>query len=254
MAGIPRACWRTSGQAAILRRFRVPGCPPRPFVHSQSQHSMKRLFAEAIGTFILVFAGTGAVVANDSHGGTIGHPGVALTFGLAVMSVIYAIGKFSGAHINPAVTIAFCAAGRFEGRKVVPYVISQCVGAIAASAVLRFFYPEHSTLGSTLPANGVSEMHAFVFEVLLTLILMFVVLNVSTGASEVGVMAGAAIGSVVAFEAMFAGPICGASMNPARSLGPALLSGNVSTLWIYLLAPVVGAQLAIPCFRCTQDE
>ncbi len=214
---------------------------------------MKKLFAEALGTFILVFSGTGAIIANDSHGGTIGHPGIALTFGLTVMSVIYAIGKFSGAHINPAVTIAFWAAGRFEARRVVPYVASQFTGACAASVLLKLFYPLHATLGATLPGSGVTDLHAFGFEVILTLILMFVILNVSTGASEVGVMAGAAIGSVVAFEAMFAGPVCGASMNPARSLGPALLSGNLDTLWIYLLAPTIGALLAIPCYRCTQD-
>ena len=211
---------------------------------------MKKYTAEAIGTFCLVFAGTGAIVINDVSSQAITHVGIALTFGLVVMTMIYAIGDVSGAHINPAVTIAFCLANRFRGRDVAPYLIAQLVGALAASGLLRLLFSDHPHLGATLPA-GV-WWQSFVFEVVLTFMLMFVILNVSTGAKEKGIMAGAAIGGVVAFEAMFAGPICGASMNPARSIGPAIISGNLNHLWIYIVAPILGAVLAVPGCRCIQ--
>jgi aquaporin NIP len=213
---------------------------------------MKKYVAEAIGTFALVFAGTGAIVVNDVSQGAISHAGIALTFGLVVMAMIYAIGDVSGAHINPAVTIAFWVAKRFDGREVVPYIVAQLLGAFAASGVLRVLFLEHDTLGATLPAGP--WWQSFVFEVLLTFILMFVILNVSTGAKEKEIMAGAAIGGVVAFEAMFAGPICGASMNPARSIAPALMSSNLQHMWLYVVAPVLGALLAVPGCRCIQED
>ncbi len=205
--------------------------------------SWRKYLAEVVGTFALVFAGTGAIVINDVAGGTITHVGIALTFGLIVMAMIFAVGDVSGAHLNPAVTLAFCAARRFPGREVFPYVLSQCTGAIAASACLRILFLEHEKLGATLPA-GV-WWQSLVLEFILTALLMFVILSVSTGAKEKGIMAGTAIGAVVALEAMFAGPICGASMNPARSLGPALVSGHLEYLWIYLLAPSAGALFAV---------
>jgi MIP family channel proteins len=213
---------------------------------------MKKLAAEGFGTFALVFAGTGAIVINDVSGGAITHVGVALTFGLVVMAMIYAIGDVSGAHINPAVTLGFWAARRFPGKLVVPYVGSQLAGALAASSLLRMMFSDHATLGATLPAQSAAQ--SLVLEIVLTLILMFVILSVSTGAKEKGIMAGAAIGSVVAFEALFAGPISGASMNPARSIAPALVSGNWQHLWIYVLAPVAGAALAVIACRCCQSE
>jgi aquaporin Z len=213
---------------------------------------MKKYVAETIGTFALVFAGTGAIVVNDVSQGAISHAGIALTFGLVVMAMIYAIGDVSGAHINPAVTIAFWVAKRFDGRQVVPYIVAQLLGAFAASGVLRVLFLEHDTLGATLPTGP--WWQSFVFEVLLTFILMFVILNVSTGAKEKGIMAGAAIGGVVAFEAMFAGPICGASMNPARTVAPALISSNLEHMWLYVVAPVLGALLAVPGCRCIQED
>lgn len=213
---------------------------------------MSRYVAELIGTFALVFAGTGAIVVNDVAGGTVTHVGIAITFGLIVMSMIYAIGDISGAHINPAVTIAFAYADRFDRNQVFPYLLSQSLGALLASVLLRAMFWEHVDLGATLPA-GV-WWQSFVFEILLTFILMFVILNVSTGAKEKGIMAGAAIGGVVALEAMFAGPICGASMNPARSLAPAVVSGQLNYVWIYLVAPVLGALLAVPAFQCVQRD
>jgi aquaporin NIP len=212
---------------------------------------MKKLLAEFIGTFALVFAGTGAIVVNDASGGGVTHVGVALTFGLIVLAMIYAVGDISGAHFNPAVTSAFWVSGRFAGRQVLSYILSQCLGAIAASGTLHFLFPTHATLGATFPAG--SDLQSFVLELILALILMFVILNVSAGAKEKGVTAGIAIGAVIGLDAMFAGPICGASMNPARSLAPAIVSGHLEHLWIYLAAPVVGACLAVFACRGCQD-
>lgn len=206
-----------------------------------------RLIAEGIGTFTLVFAGTGAIVTNALSHGAVTHPGIALTFGLVVMAVIYAIGDISGAHINPAVTIGFWTAGRFPRRSVLPYIASQCAGAVAASSTLRVLFPNAPTLGATVPAG--SALQSFALESILTFLLMFVILNVSIGAKEKGIMAGAAVGAVVALEALFAGPISGASMNPARSFGPALLSGHIDALWLYLFGPVAGAAAAVPACR-----
>jgi MIP family channel proteins len=204
---------------------------------------MRKLAAEAFGTFALVFAGTGAVVVNDVSGGTVTHVGVALTFGLVVLAMIYAVGDVSGCHLNPAVTIGFFAARRFEGRHVVPYIACQCAGAGLASVSLWAMFPTHPTLGATLPSGAAGQ--SFVMEAVLTLILMFVILSVSSGSKEKGVLAGVAVGAVIALEALFAGPVSGASMNPARSLAPAVVSGRLDHLWIYLTAPVVGAVVAV---------
>lgn len=210
---------------------------------------MKPLFAEAFGAFALVFAGTGAIVINDVSGGAITHVGIALVFGLVVMAMIYAVGDVSGAHLNPAVTLGFWAARRFPGRSVLPYLLSQLAGAFGASGLLRLLFV-HPTLGATLPAGSAGQSLAL--ELVLTLILMFVILSVSTGSKEKGVMAGAAIGAVVAFEALFAGPISGASMNPARSLAPAIVSGRTDQLWVYLIGPIAGAVAAVLTCRCSQ--
>ena len=213
---------------------------------------IKKYIAEYIGTFILVFAGTSAIVVNDISGGVITHVGVSLVFGLAVSAMIYTLGDVSGAHINPAVTIAFWHANRFPGKEVISYVLSQVLGAISASMVVSLLFARHQTLGATLPSG--SSMQSFILEMLLTFMLMLTIINVATGSKEKGVVAGVAIGSVVALEALFAGPISGASMNPARSMGPALLSGQIGDLWIYLLAPVIGACLAIVCCRCIREK
>ena len=211
---------------------------------------MNRYFAEGIATFVLVFVGCGAIIVNDLYGGMLGHLGVNTVFGLVVMALIYSTGNISGTHINPAVTLGFFFAGRFPGASVMPYITAQVTGALIAAAMLRFLFPEHGTLGATLPAMPVAS--AFVIEVVISFVLMFVVLNVSTGHMEKGIMAGAAVGGVVAMNALFAGQLTGASMNPARSLGPALLSWNVEMLWIYLTAPVLGMFLAWPACCWTQ--
>ena len=207
----------------------------------------KKVFAEFLGSYLLVFCGTGAIVIDSvSHGG-VGSLGIALTFGGVVMAIIYSIGDVSGAHINPAVTLAFALAGKLPKHLILPYWVSQFAGGIAASLTLALLFPSADTLGQTNPAGPV--MQSFVLELILTFFLMFVIIQVATGSKEQGLMAGIAIGTVVFIEAAFAGPICGASMNPARSLGPAVVSGDLSMLWIYLIAPVVGALGAIGIWK-----
>ena len=205
---------------------------------------MKKYWAELLGTFFLVFAGTGAIVINAESHGAISHVGIALVFGLAVLALIYTFGDISGAHFNPAVTTAFAMAGRFPWVEVPRYLSAQLVGALAASSLLRALFPLQTLLGSTLPAG--SAVQSLVLETILTNFLMIVILSVSTGAKEKGITAGIAIGAVIALEALFAGPICGASMNPARSIGPALVSGHLESLWIYVTGPLAGAILAVP--------
>jgi aquaporin Z len=208
---------------------------------------MRNYVAELIGTFALVFCGTGAVVIDQQMGGAVTHVGIAITFGLIVMSMIYSLGNISGAHLNPAVSIAFTIAGRFSAKQLPGYIISQLVGALLASFTLKFLFPANDFLGATIPAG--SEMQSFILELILTFFLMLVIVNVAVGSKEQGMFAGVAIGSVVALEAMFAGPICGASMNPARSMAPAIVSGHLGHLWIYIVAPIAGAALAIPTWK-----
>jgi aquaporin Z len=168
------------------------------------------------------------------------------------MAMIYSFGDISGAHLNPAVTCGFVAARRMNAVEGIRYIAAQSAGAIAASATMRMLFPHNATLGMTQPAGP--AMQSFVLEFLLTAILMLVILNVSVGAQEKGITAGIAIGGVIALEAMFAGPISGASMNPARSLGPALIANNFAGLWIYLTAPVAGALLAVPLCICVREK
>lgn len=206
---------------------------------------MKKLLAELLGTFTLVFAGTGAIVINSASQGVITHAGIALVFGFVVLAMIHTFGDVSGAHLNPAVTLAFAAAGRLAWKQAPGYLAAQAAGALAASSLLHFLFPQDSTfLGATLPAGG--QTQSFVLEAVLTGILMLTILSVSTGAKEKGVTAGIAVGAVIALEALFAGPVSGASMNPFRSLAPALVSGHLDHLWIYLAAPVLGALAAVP--------
>ncbi|MDG2014505.1 MAG: MIP family channel protein [Pirellulaceae bacterium] len=206
--------------------------------------NIHKYIAEFVGTFCLVFAGTCAIVSNDLFGGGVTETGIALTFGMTVMAMIYSIGDISGAHINPAVTLAFWIADRFEGKDVIPYIIAQCAGAVLASLSVLMLCGPHDSLGATVPGGGLVQ--AFIMEILLTLILMFVILRVASGSKETGIMAGVAIGVTVTLASIAAGPISGASMNPARSLGPAVISGQIASLWIYLIAPLVGASLAVP--------
>ncbi len=213
---------------------------------------MRKYISETIGTFSLIFCGTGAMTINEVTGGDVTHVGIAITWGLIVMAMIYAFGEISGAHFNPAVTIAFAYAKKFEWKEVPKYIAAQCLGAILASTILLFLFPKSEFLGGTIPT--VDALRAFVLELLLTYFLMVVIINVSTGSKEIGTMAGIAIGGVVLLEAMFAGPITKASMNPARSLGPALLSGHWEHQWLYFIAPVLGALLAVLTCKAVKPD
>ena len=208
---------------------------------------MKKYLSEFLGTYGLVFCGTGAIVINEVSSGMVTHVGIAITFGLIVMSMIYAFGEISGAHINPAVTIAFWVSGRFPKKEVIPYILAQTAGGIFASFCLLLLFPSNESLGITQPAAAVFQ--SFFLEIILSFFLMLVILNVSSGSKEIGVMAGLSIGAVVLLEALFAGPISGASMNPIRSAAPALISGQLNHLWIYLSAPTLGALLAVGAWK-----
>ncbi|MBN1649079.1 MAG: aquaporin [Spirochaetales bacterium] len=213
---------------------------------------LNNLLAEFLGTFALVFFGCLAIIVNDTFVGKLGHIGISLVFGLVVMAMIYSIGNISGAHLNPAVSVCFLFAGRIRLKTVLVYITVQLTGALAASLVLRLMFPDHETLGATLPS--VPWGTAFLFEFIFSFILMFVILNVSTGHMEKGIMAGVAVGGTITLEALVGGPLTGASMNPARSLGPALLSGQLASLEIYLLAPLAAAIAASPLCRLIQGN
>lgn len=200
----------------------------------------------------MIFCGTGAMTINEVTGGDVTHVGIAITWGLIVMAMIYAFGDTSGAHFNPAVTIAFAYAKKFAWKEVPKYIIAQVLGGVLASLILWFLFPTSEFLGATIPT--VDVWRAFVLELLLTFFLMLVIINVSTGSKEIGVIAGIAIGAVVLLEAMFAGPITNASMNPARSFAPAIVSGNLQHLWMYMIAPILGALLAVVSCRLVKDD
>lgn len=208
---------------------------------------MRKYVAEIIGTFAMMFCGTGAIIIDQQSNGAISHLGISITFGLIVMAVIYALGNISGAHLNPAVSIAFTLAGKLEVKQLTPYILSQIIGAFLASFLLRYLFPENEFLGATIPSGTV--LQSFILEFVITFILMLVIINVATGGKEKGIFAGLVIGLTVLLMALFAGPICGASMNPARSIAPAIVSGHMENLWIYLVAPILGAASAIPTWK-----
>lgn len=214
---------------------------------------MKKYFSEFLGTFALIFCGTGAMTINEVTGGAVSHVGVAITWGIIVMAMIYAFGDISGAHFNPAVSIAFAYAKKFSWKEVPKYIIAQFLGALLASSILWILFPKSEYLGATISSFDM-PWRAFVLELLLTFFLMLTIINVSTGSKEVGIMAGIAIGGVVLLEAMFAGPMTNASMNPIRSIAPALISGHLENLWLYILAPIIGALLAVSCCKLVKDE
>lgn len=212
---------------------------------------MRKYITELIGTFALVFCGTGAIIINDLTNGTISHVGIALTFGLIVTVMIYTFGNVSGAHINPAVSIAFSFTDRFEKKRLLGYIIAQLLGGLLASGILKLLFKEHETLGATLPLG--TWQQSFILEIILTYFLMLVILFVSQN-KAVTQFTGLAVGATVMLEAMFAGPVTGASMNPARSIAPAVIAGNVGALWIYIVAPIIGAVLASCTWRLMKEE
>ena len=215
-------------------------------------YKMKKYISEFIGTFSMIFCGTGAMTVNEVTGGEVTHVGIAITWGLIVMAMIYAFGETSGAHFNPAVTIAFAYAKKFAWKEVPKYITAQVLGAFTASLVLWFLFPASEYLGATIPT--VDVWRAFVLELLLTFFLMVVIINVSTGSKEMGIIAGIAVGGVVLLEAMFAGPITNASMNPARSIAPNIVSGNIEGLWLYIVAPILGALLAVVSCKLIKED
>ena len=200
----------------------------------------------------MIFCGTGAMTVNEVTGGEVTHVGIAITWGLIVMAMIYAFGETSGAHFNPAVTIGFAYAKKFAWKEVPKYITAQVLGAFVASLVLWFLFPASEYLGATIPT--VDVWRAFVLELLLTFFLMVVIINVSTGSKEMGIIAGIAVGGVVLLEAMFAGPITNASMNPARSIAPNIVSGNIEGLWLYIVAPILGALLAVVSCKLIKED
>ena len=206
---------------------------------AQIKNMFKRLSGEFLGTFGLVFCGTGAIVINQESNGTVTHLGIAIVFGLIVMSMIMSFGHISGAHINPAVSIALCLSKRFAWRHLAPYILAQLAGALLASSILHYLFPVNEFLGATIPRG--SDIQSYVLEFILTFLLMLVILT-STQKKDHSLLGPAlAIGATVGLEALFAGPICGASMNPARSLSPAIIGGHYQSLWVYILGPVMGA-------------
>ena len=215
---------------------------------------MKKYYAEFIGTFAMIFCGCGAMTINEITNGAVSHVGVAITWGLIVMAMIYAFGEISGAHFNPAVTIGFAVAKKFSWKEVPKYIFSQAIGAIFAIAILWFLFPESQSLGESVPAENFEPYKAAVMEFLLTFFLMVVIINVSTGSKEIGTMAAIAIGGVILLEAMFAGPMTKASMNPIRSIAPALFTGNFQYLWLYITAPILGAICAVSSCKLVKDD
>lgn len=212
----------------------------------------QRVAAEFIGTFALVFAGAGAIVINTTQDGAVTHVGVAATFGLVIMVMIYAVGHISGGHFNPGVTLAFMAARHFPVRQVIPYWAAQLLAALLAAAILRAMFGDVADLGATQPAGSIAQ--SFWLELILTFGLMFVIISVATDTRAVGQAAAIAIGGTVGLEALFAGPISGASMNSARSLGPALVSGELHALWLYLVAPPIGALFGALTYQAIRGD
>jgi aquaporin NIP len=211
----------------------------------------RALVAELIGTFALVFAGAGAVMV-DAKTHALGHVGVAFTFGLVIMAMIYAVGHISGAHFNAAVTFAFAVSRHFPWPRAFAYWCAQFLGALIAATLLRGSLGSIAHVGATLPSG--SQGQAFLWELVLSFFLMFVITAVATDTRAVGEAAAIAIGGTIGLDAMFGGPISGASMNPMRSLGPALVSGDVHALWLYILAPIAGTSLGALAYQFVRGE
>jgi len=216
----------------------------------QLKENLGKYAAEAIATFTLVFCGTGAIAANEISGGAVTHVGVSLVFGLVILAMIYSVGHISGAHMNPAVSLAFTSVGRLSARELPLYWTAQVLGGLTASGMVRIIFPTSTTLGRTTPAG--SSAQSFILEFVLTLILMFVIMGVAHDERAEGEMAGIAIGSTVTLEALLGGPISGASMNPIRSIAPAIVSNHLGSLWIYLIAPTLGALAGATLYRAVR--
>jgi MIP family channel proteins len=246
MADVTTAPAASAGAGEQVATNGRPGVPPRPDL-------TRRAAAEGFATFALVFAGCGAAISNATTNGGLGVVGVGIVFGLIIMVMIYATGHLSGAHINPAVTVAFTLTRHFPGRDAIAYIGAQFAGAIVAALALLAIWPDKpAELGATVPSVGVGS--AVVYEIVLTAFLMFVIMAVATDTRAVGAAAAIAIGGTVGLDAIFGGPITGASMNPARSFGPALASGTWTDFWVYLVGPLVGAALGALAYQLVRGE
>jgi aquaporin Z len=212
---------------------------------------LKKYIAEIIGTFVMVFMGCGSIAIASIYPDSINHFGISMAFGTSVMVMIYAVGNVSGAHFNPAVTLSFFVAKKLDKKEVMPYIISQIIGALLGIITIRYLF-ESSVVGVT--QTSLSPLRGMIIEVVLTFILMTVILNISSGYKEKGMMAGVAVGFTVFLGALIGGPLTNASMNPARSLAPAIIAGNYTDLWLYIIGPIIGALLAIPVYKMTQHD
>lgn len=212
---------------------------------------MKKYLAELLGTFLLVFLGTGSVIVNVQTEGSLGLLGISFAWGLIVTALIYIFGHISGTHINPAVTLSLAIGGLMPKKEILGYLFAQIIGAIAASAALKILFPNSDTLGGTMPSGSV--MQSFVLEVIMTFILLLTVLGI-TAKKETEHLTGLVVGLVIVAIILFAGPISGASINPARSIGPAVVSANYSGIWIYIIAPIIGATLAVLLWKYIGKE
>ncbi|KAI4298179.1 hypothetical protein L6164_031769 [Bauhinia variegata] len=201
---------------------------------------LQKLVAELVGTYFLIFAGCGSVVVNKGYANVVTLPGIAIVWGLVVMVLVYSVGHISGAHFNPAVTLAFASTRRFPFKQVPAYIAAQVLGSTLASGTLRLLFTgSHNFFTGTLPTG--SNLQSFVIEFVITFYLMFVISGVATDNRAIGELAGLAVGSTVLLNVMFAAPISGASMNPARSLGPAIVSHEYRGIWIYMVSTILGA-------------
>jgi aquaporin NIP len=224
-----------------------------PDILSERPDLARRAAAEGLAAFMLVFAGCGAVITNARYHDTLGSVGVALVFGLVIMAMVYATGHLSGAHINPAVTIAFTLTRHFPARDALVYIAAQLAGAVAGALVLLAIWPtKPGNLGVTVPSVGWGS--ALIYEVILTATLMFVIMAVATDTRAQGAAAAIAIGGTIGLDALFGGPVTGASMNPARSLGPAFASGDWRDIWVYLAGPVAGATLGAVAYQLIRGQ
>lgn len=213
---------------------------------------MKKYFAEYLGTFALVFCGTGAIIIDQHSNGSLGLVGIALAFGLIITAMIYIFGPISGTHINPAVTISLMVSRKIEITVGIFYIIAQVIGAISASSVLHLMFPDNLSLGATMPSGSIVQ--SFVMEFITTFFLMLTILGVTSQKKEEASLSGLIIGLTVVGLILIAGPISGGSFNPARSIGPALISGKYTSLWIYLVAPIFGAVMATLSWELFQER
>jgi aquaporin Z len=228
-----------------IRSLGLPNAVIRQFDFWDSSYEWRRLFSELFGTFLLVTVAVGGGLVNARFPGTVPGPARVVGPALMVVAVILFMGAVSGAHLNPAVSLAFALRGNFPWRRVGPYVLAQFCGAVLATLLLRGLIGKHGSAGLTLPGQGISTWTALAWEVLLTVGLVSVVLGTASGAQALGAIAAIGVGSYIALAGLFGAPVSGASMNPARSLGPALVLGDWTAWWAYLLGPLIGAVIAV---------